>query len=58
MSLKRFGNFIEKRYNKNEFIRSIELMEIKFRELRFSYIRRSKREISNTCRMTICELLN
>lgn len=57
VTLKKFGLFIKKYYDDKDMIKSIKDMEIIYLRMRGSYTKPNKGFVTNTTRMTICELL-
>lgn len=57
ITLKKLGKFIKKHYNDNNMIKNIKDMEVLYLKMRGSYVKPNKSFVTNTTRMTICELL-
>ena len=57
ITLKKLGKFIKKYYNDKNMIKSIKDMEVLYLKMRGSYVKPNKSFVTNTTRMTICELL-
>ena len=57
ITLKKLGKFIKKYYNDKIMIKSIKDMEVLYLKMRGSYVKPNKSFVTNTTRMTICELL-
>ena len=57
ITLKKHGKFIKKYYNDKKMIKSIKDMEVLYLKMRGSYVKPNKSFVTNTTRMTICELL-
>ena len=55
LTLKKFGSFIEKKYDKQDFVKIISQMELIFIKIRGKYTRPNRSNIARTSRMTICE---
>lgn len=57
VTLKKFGLFIKKHYNDKNMIKSLKDMEIVYLRMRGSYVKPNKDFVTNTSRMTVCELI-